>query len=203
MQPLNLKDLNISKSTIFKMINYKTFNIKFKKKILKEEFFEFVKKNLENKINCEALDSKVFQFHILRGNFRYQWGNNYNYAEEISNLVNKKFSSLESLTDDEIFEFKSLLSENLKDNGKITIGNKIILWIASPIIVFFLWTFIYTTFISDKRFLEDIDYEFCRAEADPFKQLRTSKDPGDVSNYFWRYDNCIEKRIERKKPQSR
>jgi len=141
-QSLNLKDFNISKSTIFKMINYNTFKIKFKKKILKEEFFEFLNKNLENKLQwrCSALDSQVFQFNILNSFFRYQWGNNYKYAEEISNLVNKKFSSLESLTNDEIFEFKSLLSEKLKDNGKITITNKIVLWIGIPFIGLILWS---------------------------------------------------------------
>jgi hypothetical protein len=67
-QSLNLKDFNINKSTIFKMINYNTFKIKFKKKILKEEFFEFLNKNLENKSKwrCSALDSQVFQFsHAL------------------------------------------------------------------------------------------------------------------------------------------
>jgi hypothetical protein len=141
-QSLNLKDFNINKSTIFKMINYNIFKIKFKKKILKEEFFEFLNKNLENKSKwrCSALDSQVFQFNILNSFFRYQWGNNYKYAEEISNLVNKKFSSLESLTNDEIFEFKSLLSEKLQDDGKITIGNKIILWIGIPFIGLILWS---------------------------------------------------------------
>jgi hypothetical protein len=144
-QLLNLKDFNINKSIIFKMINYNTFKIKFKKKILKEEFFEFLNKNLENKLKwtCSALDAQVFQFYILNSFFRYQWGNNYKHAEEISNLVNKKFSSLESLTNDEIFEFKSLLSENLKDNGKITFSNRIVLWVGIPFIGLLLWK--YTT----------------------------------------------------------
>jgi hypothetical protein len=201
-QPLNLKDFNISKSAIFKMINCNTFNIKFKKKILKEEFFEFLNKNLENKLKwkCSALDSQVFQFYILNSYFRYQWGNNYKYAEEISNLVNKKFSSLESLTNDEIFEFKSLLSEKLKDNGKITIGNKITIWIVTPIMVLILWINIYNKFISDKRFLKEIDYAICEAFGDPYNKLRRSNDPRDWDTYDFRYGNCIKERIARSKP---
>jgi len=146
------------------------------------------------------LDSKIFQFDILDSYFRYQWGNNYKYAEEVSNLVNKKFSSLESLTNDEIFEFKSLLSENLKDNGKITIGNKITMWVVTPIMVLILWSNIYSKFISDERFLKDGDYRICEAFGDPYNSLRGSKDPYDWGTYKFRYDNCIKERIARSKP---
>ena len=196
-QPLNLKDFNINKSIIFKMIDYNTFKIKFKKKILKEEFFEFLNKNLENKLKwkCSALDSQVFQFNILNSFFRYQWGNNYKHAEEISNLVNKKFSSLESLTNDEIFEFKSLLSENLKDNGKITFSNRIVLWVGIPFIGFLFLNMIHSKFISDARFLTDADFIICRAFGDPYNQLRGSKDPRDWDTYNFRYTNCIKERV--------
>ena len=204
MQPLNLKDFNISKLTIFKMIDCNTFDIKFKKKILKEEFFEFLNKNLENKNwKCSALDSKVFRFNNFSSYWRYQWGNNYKYAEEISNLVNKKFSSLESLTNDEIFEFKSLLSEKLKDNGKFTIPSKIILWVITPIIVLGIWTGIYKTFISDERFLKLIDYDYCEKFGDPYNRLRASNDPRDWQTYDFRYGNCIKERIAIRKQESR
>jgi hypothetical protein len=202
LQSLNLKDFNINKSTIFQMTSFNTFKIKFKKKILKEEFFEFLNKNLENKLQwrCYALDAQVFKFYYSTSLYRYQWANNYKYAEQISNLVNKKFSNLESLTNDEIFQFKSLLSENLKDDGKIMLPYKITMWILIPIAILILWTNIYSKFISDERFLTETDYAICRAFGDPYNVLRRSNNPADWNTYDFRYGNCIKERIARSRP---
>jgi len=202
LQSLDLKDFNINKSTIFQMTSFNTFKIKFKKKILKEEFFEFLNKSLDNKLQwkCYALDAQVFKFYYSTSFFRYQWANNYKYAEEISNLVNKKFSNLESLTNDEVFEFKSLLSENLKDDGKIILVYKIVMWILIPIAILILWSNIYYKFISDERFLTETDYAICRAYGDPYNVLRRSNNPLDWNTYDFRYGNCIKERIARSKP---
>jgi hypothetical protein len=140
---LNVKDFNISKSTLFKMTDHNTFEIKFKKKVLKEEFFDFLKKNLQEnrwkffggdrskqmwslKSNWNTNNNfQIYAIKCLGFPFRYQYLQNFMYAEEFTNLVNKKFSSLDHLTNEEVFEFKSLLSEKIINDGKITLANKI------------------------------------------------------------------------------
>lgn len=149
---LNVKDFNISKSTLFKMTDHNTFEIKFKKKVLKEEFFDFLKKNIpENRWKFFGGDrskemwflksnwntnnnSQIYVIKCLGFPFRYQYLQNFKYAEEFTNLVNKKFSSLEHLTNEEVFEFKSLLSEKLLSNGNITLTNKVIIGMGTSII---------------------------------------------------------------------
>lgn len=143
LNPASVKDFNVNKSTLFKMTDHNTFEIKFKKKVLKENFFDFLKKNLPEsrwkffsgdrskqmwslKSNWNKNDnSQIFVIKCLGFPFRYQYLQNFKYAEEFTNLVNKKFSSLEHLTNEEVFEFKSLLSEKIVNNGKITLTNKI------------------------------------------------------------------------------
>ena len=149
---LNVKDFNISKSTLFKMTDHNTFEIKFKKKVLKEELFDFLKKNLpENRWKFFGGDrskemwslksnwntnnnSQIYVIKCLGFPFRYQYLQNFKYAEEFTNLVNKKFSSLEHLINEEVFEFKSLLSEKLLSNGNITLTNKVTIGIGTLII---------------------------------------------------------------------
>ena len=122
---LNVKDFIINKSTLFQMISHNTFKIRFKKNILKEELFDFLKKNIKILItyksdkNAGDPDKNEFLINLFEeGNWRYYWAKNYKHAEEITNSVNKKFSSLDNLTNDEIWEFKRLLSEKLKENEK-------------------------------------------------------------------------------------
>jgi gamma-glutamylcyclotransferase (GGCT)/AIG2-like uncharacterized protein YtfP len=160
---LNLKDFNISKSTLFKMTDHNTFEIKFKKKVLKEELFDFLKKNLpENrwgffgvdiskhmwslKSNWNTNDNyQIYVIKCLGFTFRYQYLQNFKYAEEFTNLVNKKFSSLKNYTSDEIFQFKSLISEQIKNNGNITLTSKILITITC------LYSFLFITNITSNK----------------------------------------------------
>jgi len=77
--------------------------------------------------------------------FRYHYLQNFKYAEEFTNLVNKKFSSLENLTSDEIFQFKSLISEKIKNNGNITLTSKILITVAC------LYSFLLITNITSNK----------------------------------------------------
>ena len=197
MESINLKNFNINKFTLFKMINHNTLKIKFKEKILKEEFIDFLDKNLKHyKLKSKAIDSQRFYID-LKNSFTYQWVKNYSVAEEITNLINKKFYSLESLNNDEIFEFKSLLSEKLKNNGKITIEKKIVMWIAIPIMSFIFGSKIYYDFISDERFLTEDDRWYCYTIINP--KLGYSKILSERSLYYSLKEDCYKDMIAKRK----
>ena len=74
------------------------------------------------------------------------------------------------------------------------------MWVVTPVMVLILWSNIYNKFISDERFLKEIDYTICQAFGDPYNQLRRSNDPRDWDTYDFRYKNCIKERIARSKP---
>jgi len=199
LRALNLKDFNIGKSTLFRMTKHNSFKIKFKKNIFKEDFLNFLNKNSVIFNEFFTKDSKEFDINFKRS-FRYEWEQNYKYAEKITNLINQKFSSLVNFTNDEIFHYKEWLSEELQNNGKITFLNKVIMWTVIPITGFILWSNIYYKFISDERFLTADDYIICQNFGDPYGRLRKSKDPFDHDTYKFRYNNCIKEKIAIRKP---
>ena len=128
----NVKDFNIHKSTLFLMTDSNTFEIEFKKKVLEEDFVDFLKKNLPASHSnvVKALSSQIFKIQCSAFVWKYQFEQTFKYAEEFTNLVNKKFSSLNPLTNEEVFDFKSMLSKNFRFNGKVTFGNKLLIIVA-------------------------------------------------------------------------
>ena len=202
----NVKDFIINKSTLFQMTSHNSFKIRFKKNILKEEFFDFLKKNIKIfitykhdpgiLIDTPSHDDEKNEFIITlfeEGGLRYYWAKNYKHAEEITNFVNKKFSSLDNLTNDEIWEFKRLLSEKLNENEKITSLNKFWFWILGIGIAFMLliWS------IGGPFTPRTYDIRDCEMLSGG-EHLKDSKDWRERSDYKRRLMDCQDKFLRMK-----
>jgi hypothetical protein len=215
LQSLNLKDFDVNKSTIFEMTGYKTFVIRFKKKIEWGKILEFLNKNLDDKNinaknlsyslhnlrsdgswdNREVLVGNAMEFRCFDQSLRYQFANHYKYAERISNLVNKKFLNLEGLTYNEILDVKNIISANLTSEGKIKLRYK---W-GWSIAIFFLFLIFAGMFSEENRYTTSDEQAYCDRYADPYNVLLRSKDHLDYSNYRFRREACIREIIKYKK----
>jgi hypothetical protein len=215
LQSLNLKDFDVNKSTIFEMTGYKTFVIRFKKKIEWGKILEFLNKNLDDKNindknlsyslhnlrgdgswdNREVLVGNAMDFRCFDQSLRYQFANHYKYAEQISNLVNKKFLNLEGLTYNEILDVKNIISANLTSEGKIKLRYK---W-GWSIAFFFLFLIFAGMFSEENRYTTSDEQAYCDRYADPYNVLLRSKDHLDYSNYRFRREACIREIIKYKK----